>query len=165
MDTERRRRARPGMERPVRFIYPPLPLRVSSPPPRAAAQRPPRHYEFPTGFNTYFGPERFQVGELFFAHSRDLVVRLSSSLPLPFSALTTDKTSAHVGVEPAPPAHDPRIDLPGARGVRPRHAPSTHGQRRARRRREPTRRPWRAPQQRARAQLPARENPRAGQSD
>ena len=45
-------------------------------PPRAAAQKPPRHYEFPTGFNTYFGPERFQVGELFFAHSRDLVVRL-----------------------------------------------------------------------------------------
>jgi len=33
-----------------------------------------RHYEFPTGFNTYFGPERFQVGELFLAHSRDLVV-------------------------------------------------------------------------------------------
>jgi len=40
---------------------------------QAAAQRAPRHYEFPTGFNTYFGPERFQVGELFFAHSRDLV--------------------------------------------------------------------------------------------
>lgn len=41
---------------------------------RAASQRPMRHYEFPTGFNTYFGPERFQVGELFFAHSRELVV-------------------------------------------------------------------------------------------
>ncbi|KAI9510436.1 actin family [Russula earlei] len=40
---------------------------------QAASQRPLRHYEFPTGFNTYFGPERFQVGELFFAHSRDLV--------------------------------------------------------------------------------------------
>ncbi|KAI0303141.1 actin-like protein Arp4p [Russula brevipes] len=39
----------------------------------AASQRPVRHYEFPTGFNTYFGPDRFQVGELFFAHSRDLV--------------------------------------------------------------------------------------------
>jgi len=39
---------------------------------QAATQRPLRHYEFPTGFNTYFGPERFQVGELFFAHSRDL---------------------------------------------------------------------------------------------
>jgi hypothetical protein len=87
MDTERRRRARPGMERPVRFIYP-YPMRFPHHsfffPSRAAAQRPPRHYEFPTGFNTYFGPERFQVGELFFAHSRDLVVRLFplSSPPL-----------------------------------------------------------------------------------
>jgi len=44
-------------------------------PRRAASQRPLRHYEFPTGFNTYFGPERFQVGELYFAHSRELVVR------------------------------------------------------------------------------------------
>ena len=45
-----------------------------------------RHYEFPTGFNTYFGPERFQVGELFLAHSRDLVVRtfsLPTASPLP----------------------------------------------------------------------------------
>ena len=40
-----------------------------------------RHYEFPTGFNTYFGPERFQVGELFLAHSRDLVV---STYLIPF---------------------------------------------------------------------------------
>jgi hypothetical protein len=45
-------------------------------------QRPMRHYEFPTGFNTYFGPERFQVGELFFAHSRDLVVSFSFPSPL-----------------------------------------------------------------------------------
>jgi actin-like protein 6B len=40
-----------------------------------------RHYEFPTGFNTYFGPERFQVGELFFAHSRELVVSSPSLSP------------------------------------------------------------------------------------
>jgi actin-like protein 6A len=53
-------------------------------PSRAASQRPMRHYEFPTGFNTYFGPERFQVGELFFAHSRELVV---SSLSFPFLTL------------------------------------------------------------------------------
>ena len=41
---------------------------------RAAAQRSPRQYEFPSGFNTYFGPERFSVGEQFFFHSPQLVV-------------------------------------------------------------------------------------------
>ena len=41
---------------------------------RAAASRPPRQYEFPTGYNTYFGAERFQVGEEFFFHSPQLVV-------------------------------------------------------------------------------------------
>lgn len=41
---------------------------------RAAAQRSPRQYEFPTGFNTFFGPERFSVGEQFFFHSPQLVV-------------------------------------------------------------------------------------------
>ena len=45
---------------------------------RAAASRPPRQYEFPTGYNTYFGPERFQVGEQFFFHSPQLVVRIST---------------------------------------------------------------------------------------
>ena len=50
---------------------------------RVASQRPLRHYEFPTGFNTYFGPERFQVGELFFAHSRELVVRPDLTSPFP----------------------------------------------------------------------------------
>ncbi|KAI0049580.1 actin-related protein Arp4p [Auriscalpium vulgare] len=39
---------------------------------QAAAARHARHYEFPTGFNTLFGPERYQVGELFFTHSREL---------------------------------------------------------------------------------------------
>jgi len=33
-----------------------------------AAARSSRHYEFPTGFNHYFGAERFTVGELFFNH-------------------------------------------------------------------------------------------------
>lgn len=42
---------------------------------RVVAARPPRQYEFPTGFNTYFGAERFQVGEEFFYHSPQLVVR------------------------------------------------------------------------------------------
>ncbi|KAI0245223.1 hypothetical protein BJV78DRAFT_1140182, partial [Lactifluus subvellereus] len=30
----------------------------------------------PVLFNIYLGPERFQVGELFFAHSRNLVVSI-----------------------------------------------------------------------------------------
>lgn len=38
-----------------------------------ASSRPPRQYEFPTGFNSYFGPERFSVGEQFFFHSPQLV--------------------------------------------------------------------------------------------
>ena len=44
---------------------------------RAAASRPPRQYEFATGYNTYFGPDRYQVGEQFFFHSPALVVRVS----------------------------------------------------------------------------------------
>ncbi|KIJ56525.1 hypothetical protein M422DRAFT_197463 [Sphaerobolus stellatus SS14] len=32
----------------------------------AANSRPPRQYEFPTGFNALFGPERFLPGELYF---------------------------------------------------------------------------------------------------
>lgn len=44
---------------------------------RAAAARPARQYEFPTGYNTYFGAERFSVGEQFFSHSRELVVSRS----------------------------------------------------------------------------------------
>jgi hypothetical protein len=41
---------------------------------RAAVSRPARQYEFPTGYNTYFGPERYLVGEQFFFHSPQLVV-------------------------------------------------------------------------------------------
>ncbi|THV03307.1 actin-related protein Arp4p [Dendrothele bispora CBS 962.96] len=36
---------------------------------QSAAMRPPRQYEFPTGFNPWFGPERFQIGEQFFWNS------------------------------------------------------------------------------------------------
>ncbi|KAH9007086.1 actin-like protein Arp4p [Lactarius hatsudake] len=60
---------------------------------QAAAQRPARHYEFPTGFNTYFGPERFQVGELFFAHSRDLVAS-NPHLPRTIPALISQALTA-----------------------------------------------------------------------
>ncbi|KAI0254295.1 actin-related protein Arp4p [Lactifluus subvellereus] len=60
---------------------------------QAAAQRSARHYEFPTGFNTYFGPERFQVGELFFSHSRDLVAS-NSHLPRTIPALISQALAA-----------------------------------------------------------------------
>lgn len=30
--------------------------------------RPPRHYEFPTGFNSVFSSERFVPGEVYFSH-------------------------------------------------------------------------------------------------
>ncbi|KJA24495.1 hypothetical protein HYPSUDRAFT_200384 [Hypholoma sublateritium FD-334 SS-4] len=40
------------------------------------AQRPPRQYEFPTGYNTYFGRERYEVGEQYFYHSPQLIVRI-----------------------------------------------------------------------------------------
>ncbi|KAF8592529.1 brg1-associated factor b [Ramaria rubella] len=36
----------------------------------AANTRPPRPYEFPTGFNTLFGPDRFLPGELYFAQQQ-----------------------------------------------------------------------------------------------
>lgn len=41
---------------------------------RAAAQRGARHYEFPTGYNYYFGAERYQVGEQYFTHSPQMQV-------------------------------------------------------------------------------------------
>lgn len=47
----------------------------------AATTRPPRVYEFPTGFNTVFGPERFLSGELYFTHQH-LQVWFSSSFRL-----------------------------------------------------------------------------------
>ncbi|KAI0285035.1 brg1-associated factor b [Russula aff. rugulosa BPL654] len=60
---------------------------------QVASQRPLRHYEFPTGFNTYFGPERFQVGELFFAHSRELVAS-NPHLPRTIPALISQALTA-----------------------------------------------------------------------
>ncbi|KAI0313824.1 actin-related protein Arp4p [Amylostereum chailletii] len=58
-----------------------------------AAARPPKQYEFATGFSTYFGPERFQVGELFFTHSRDLAAS-NPHLPRTLPALITQALSA-----------------------------------------------------------------------
>jgi len=34
-----------------------------------ASTRPPKQYEFPTGYNAYFGAERFIPGELYFNHA------------------------------------------------------------------------------------------------
>ncbi|KDQ64811.1 hypothetical protein JAAARDRAFT_684637, partial [Jaapia argillacea MUCL 33604] len=55
---------------------------------QAAAQRPPKQYEFPTGFNTYFGSERFAVGEQFFFHSPELASNpnLPKTIPALISA-------------------------------------------------------------------------------
>ncbi|KAG6332297.1 hypothetical protein ID866_6792 [Astraeus odoratus] len=56
---------------------------------QAAAARPARQYEFPTGFNTYFGSERFQVGEEFFYHSPQLVAQ-NPNLPKNIPALLSE---------------------------------------------------------------------------
>jgi len=44
----------------------------------AANSRPPRQYEFPTGFNTLFGPDRFLPGELYFTQQH---LQSGSTLP------------------------------------------------------------------------------------
>lgn len=86
MDPERRYSSRTRMERAVsaQTFLGVTTLRSSST--RVAATRPLRQYEFPTGFNTYYGPQRFQVGEEFFYYSPQLIVCLS--LPFPHSDLT-----------------------------------------------------------------------------
>ncbi|KAK7470870.1 Actin-related protein 4 [Stygiomarasmius scandens] len=40
---------------------------------QSAAMRPPKQYEFPTGYSTWFGAERLTVGEQFFWHSPQLM--------------------------------------------------------------------------------------------
>ncbi|KXN87872.1 Actin-related protein 4 [Leucoagaricus sp. SymC.cos] len=59
----------------------------------AAQSRPPRSYEFPTGFNSYFGMERYQVGEQFFWHTPALVAS-NSNLPKNIPALITESLRA-----------------------------------------------------------------------
>jgi len=59
---------------------------------QAAASRGARQYEFPTGYNYYFGAERFEVGELFFMHPQHLQAanpNLPKSLPQLISASVT----------------------------------------------------------------------------
>jgi hypothetical protein len=66
---------------------------------RLVAQRPTRQYEFPTGYNTYFGSERYQVGEQYFYHSPQLIVRISAH----FIFLTVMNTLCTlVGFKPKP---------------------------------------------------------------
>jgi len=60
---------------------------------QAAASRQPRQYEFPTGYNTYFGAERFQVGEEFFFHSPQLVAQ-NPTLPKNIPALLSESLRA-----------------------------------------------------------------------
>lgn len=60
---------------------------------QAAASRPARQYEFPTGYNTYFGPERYQVGEQFFFHSPQLVAQ-NPNLPKNIPTLLSESLRA-----------------------------------------------------------------------
>ncbi|TDL29315.1 actin-related protein Arp4p [Rickenella mellea] len=58
-----------------------------------AASRPPRQYEFPTGFNDWFGPERFLVGEQYFIHSAQMVAS-NPNIPKTLPALIAQSLSA-----------------------------------------------------------------------
>ncbi|KAH8106233.1 brg1-associated factor b [Cristinia sonorae] len=60
---------------------------------QAAVTRGARHHEFPTGYNYYFGSERFAIGEQFFAHSAALAAK-NQNLPLPLPALISNALSA-----------------------------------------------------------------------
>ncbi|KAJ7699873.1 actin-related protein Arp4p [Mycena rosella] len=60
---------------------------------QVAASRPPRQYEFPTGFNSWFAQERFSVGEQFFWHSPQLLAS-NPGLPKTIPALITESLRA-----------------------------------------------------------------------
>jgi actin-like protein 6B len=53
-----------------------------------AISKPQKHYEFPTGYNAFYGHERFTVGEQLFNHSPALVVCLPFPTPLPLLSTT-----------------------------------------------------------------------------
>ncbi|KIP12851.1 hypothetical protein PHLGIDRAFT_61308, partial [Phlebiopsis gigantea 11061_1 CR5-6] len=59
----------------------------------AAAQRSPRHYEFPTGYSYYFGPERFSVGEKYFHHDPRLTAS-NANLPKAIPSLISSSLAA-----------------------------------------------------------------------
>ncbi|KAJ7086677.1 brg1-associated factor b [Mycena epipterygia] len=60
---------------------------------QVAASRPPRQYEFPTGYSAWFAQERFSVGEQFFYHSPQLLAS-NPSLPKTIPALITESLRA-----------------------------------------------------------------------
>ena len=67
-----------------------------------AASRPLKQYEFPTGFNTPFGPERYQIGEEFFWHTAK-VVCLSPFVPKDKSHTGKGANAAPNNPKPIPP--------------------------------------------------------------
>jgi actin-like protein 6B len=77
------------------------PLHLS---PRVAMARPPRQYEFPTGYNSYFGPERFGVGEQFFHHSQQMLVR-----PNPKSSILSNESPSTKAANPSLPKTIPQL--------------------------------------------------------
>ncbi|KAJ7638626.1 actin-related protein Arp4p [Roridomyces roridus] len=60
---------------------------------QAAASRPPKQYEFPTGYISYFGPERYSVGEQFFLHAPQMMSS-NSHLPKTMTALISESLRA-----------------------------------------------------------------------
>ncbi|KAJ7781456.1 actin-related protein Arp4p [Mycena metata] len=60
---------------------------------QAAASRPPRQYEFPTGYNAWFTSERYSVGEQFFWHSPQLMAS-NAGLPKTIPALISESLRA-----------------------------------------------------------------------
>ncbi|PPQ79564.1 hypothetical protein CVT25_003446 [Psilocybe cyanescens] len=58
-----------------------------------AASRPNRQYEFPSGYSTYFGSERFLVGEQYFTHNPQLIAS-NPNLPKTLPALITEALRA-----------------------------------------------------------------------
>ncbi|TFL00058.1 actin family [Pterulicium gracile] len=60
---------------------------------QAAAARPPKQYEFPTGYNSFFGYERLTIGEQFFHHSPSLIAA-NPNLPQTIPALIMESLRA-----------------------------------------------------------------------
>jgi Actin len=155
MDPERRRRVRPGLERFVSTVQAPhrslVFFDVEYTPSRVAAARSSRHYEFPTGYNHYFGSERYTVGELFFNHPPHLQVRSSSCL----FALRVYANGQRLvffyftGVKSKHAKNHPGAYRVVNQLVRPRPSPSAPQQCRSRRRRQFIRRIRRSVEQRA----------------
>ncbi|PBL02288.1 actin-related protein Arp4p [Armillaria gallica] len=61
---------------------------------QAAAGRAARQYEFPTGYNTWFGAERYYVGEQFFNHSPQMSAS-NHSLPKTIPALISESLRSY----------------------------------------------------------------------